>query len=120
MDVYTIYSDHTEEVTAHEFIRYMKKFLDKLVAGGRMETYRITRMKLGFRSMELPEFRIDMEFNNMQQLDDAMSCVLTNDNKIEDEHHGFNKYVELETIQHFLYRDFPDDLSKHREALNDK
>jgi hypothetical protein len=120
MDVYTIYSDHTEECTAHEFVRYMNKFMDKLVEGGRMESYRITRMKLGFRSMELPEFRIDMEFKNMQQLDDAMSSVVTNENKIEDEHHGFNKYVELETIQHFLYRDFPDDLTKHRESLNDK
>ena len=120
MDVYTIYADHTEEVTAHEFIRYMKKFLDKLVESGRMEKYRITRMKLGFRSMNMPDFRIDMEFNNMTQLDSAMSSVVTNENKVNKEHVGFNKYVDVETIQHFLYRDFPDDLTKHRETINDK
>ena len=114
MDVYTIYSDHTEDCTAHEFVAYMKKFLDQLVETGRMNTYRITRMKLGFRSMDMPEFRIDMEFDNMQQLDDAMSSVVTNEKKIETHHHGFNKFVDVETIQHFLYRDFPDDLTKHR------
>ena len=108
MDVYTIYADHVEGTTAIDFVTRMKKFLDKMVDMGAMEDYRITRMKLGFRSMDLPEFRIDMEFKNMQQLDDAMSGVLRNDNNIEDEHEGFNHLVDVETIQHFLYRDYPD------------
>ena len=77
---------------------------------GRIESYRITRMKLGFRSMNLPEFRIDMEFVNMQQLDDAMTSVVRNEEMIEREHVGFNHLVDGETIQHFLYRDYPDDL----------
>ena len=110
MDVYTIYADHVEGTTAIDFVTRMKKFLDKMVEMGAMEGYRITRMKLGFRSMDLPEFRIDMEFKNMQQLDDAMSGVLRNDNNIEDEHEGFNHLVDVETIQHFLYRDYPDEL----------
>jgi hypothetical protein len=110
MDVYTIYADHTENVSAHEFARLMKKFLDRMVEMGKMESYRVTRMKLGFRSMDLPEFRIDMEFKNMQQLDDAMTGVLRNEGNIENEHVGFNHFVDVETIQHFLYRDFPDDI----------
>ena len=32
----------------------MKLFLDKMVELGHMEGYRLTRMKLGFRSMDLP------------------------------------------------------------------
>lgn len=108
MDVYTIYADHSEDVNAHEFVRLMKKFLDKLVEHGRMESYRITRSKLGFRSMDLPEFRIDMEFKNMQQLDDAMTAVIRNEENIENEHVGFNQLV-ADNIQHFLYRDFPDE-----------
>ena len=79
MDVYTIYADHSEDTDAHKFVTLMKKFLDKMVELGRMETYRITRMKLGFRSMDLPEFRIDMEFKSMQQLDDAMTSVIRNE-----------------------------------------
>ncbi len=109
MDIYTIYADHNEGVSASEFVELMKKFLNKMVELKRMETYRITRMKLGFRSMDLPEFRIDMEFKNMQQLDDAMTSVIRNEKNIEDEHVGFNTLVDVETIQHFLYRDYPDE-----------
>ena len=110
MDVYTIYADHHKDIDAIEFCRLMRKFLDKMQDMDRIESYRITRMKLGFRSMDLPEFRIDMEFKNMQQLDDAMTSVVRNEEMIEREHVGFNHLVDGETIQHFLYRDHPDDV----------
>jgi|TARA_E500000178_G_scaffold277546_1_gene276782 F0F1-type ATP synthase gamma subunit len=109
-DIYTIYADHKENISAHDFVAKMKLFLDKLVENHRMVTYRITRMKLGFRSMDLPEFRIDMEFKSMQQLDDAMTITIA-DKEVDTVHVGFNRYVNVETIQHFLYRDFPDDLN---------
>lgn len=111
MNIYTIYADHKDNITAHEFVTKMSMFLDKLVEHGKMVTYRITRMKLGFRSMDLPEFRIDMEFENMQQLDDAMTITIA-DKDVDKVHVGFNQYVDVDTIQHFLYRDFPDDLNK--------
>ena len=111
MNVYTIYADHKENITAHEFVSKMKMFLDKLVEHKKMVCYRITRMKLGFRSMDLPEFRIDMDFESMQQLDDAMDITIA-DKSVDKTHIGFNQFVDTETIQHFLYRDFPDDLNK--------
>ena len=111
MNIYTIYADHKDNITAHEFVDKMSMFLDKLVEHDKMVTYRITRMKLGFRSMDLPEFRIDMEFHNMQQLDDAMTITVA-DKDVDKVHVGFNQYVDVDTIQHFLYRDFPDDLNK--------
>jgi hypothetical protein len=67
-------------------------------------------MKLGFRSMDIGEFRIDMEFNTMQDLDDAMTQVVRNDDDIESKHVAFNSMVDMETIQHFLYRDWPDEV----------
>ena len=70
-------------------------------------------MKLGFRSMDLPEFRIDMEFENMQQLDDAMTTTIA-DKGVDKVHVGFNQYVNTDTIQHFLYRDFPDNLNSKK------
>jgi F0F1-type ATP synthase gamma subunit len=109
-NIYTIYADHRDNITANKFVSKMKLFLDKLVEHGKMSTYRITRMKLGFRSMDLPEFRIDMEFENMQQLDDAMTVTIS-DKDVDRVHVGFNQYVNVDTIQHFLYRDFPDDLN---------
>ena len=116
-DIYTIYADHKDNITAREFVAKMKLFLDKLVDHKKMSTYRITRMKLGFRSMNLPEFRIDMEFPNMQALDDAMTITIA-DKEVDTVHVGFNQYVNVDTIQHFLYRDFPDDLNKPK--LTDK
>ena len=110
-NIYTIYADHKDNITAHEFVAKMSLFLDKLVEHKKMTTYRITRMKLGFRSMDLPEFRIDMEFDNMQKLDDAMTITIA-DKEVDKVHVGFNQYVDVDTIQHFLYRDFPDDLNK--------
>ena len=110
-DIYTIYADHKDSITAHEFVSKMKLFLDELVKHDKMLTYRITRMKLGFRSMDLPEFRIDMEFENMQKLDDAMTITIA-DKNVDKVHVGFNQFVNVNTIQHFLYRDFPDDLNK--------
>ena len=114
MDIYTIYADHTEDVNAFEFVEKMSKYLDKLVANKKMVSYRITRMKLGFRSMDLPEFRIDMEFNNMQQLDDAMTITLGKKD-VDKAHVGFNQFVDVETIQHFLYRDFPDKIKIEKD-----
>jgi hypothetical protein len=106
MNVYTIYADIIEGSNPKDFVSNMSKFLDELPT---LEVYRITRMKLGFRSMDLPEFRIDMEFKTMQDLDDAMTNVIRNDNNIEEHHVSFNSMVDLETIQHFLYRDYPDE-----------
>ena len=111
MNVYTIYADHRDNISAKEFVQKMRMFLDKLVQHKSMVCYRITRMKLGFRSMDLPEFRIDMEFESMQQLDDAMDITIS-DKGVDETHVGFNQYVDTDTIQHFLYRDFPDDLNK--------
>ncbi len=110
-NIYTIYADHKENINAHDFVAKMRLFLDKLVEHNKMITYRITRMKLGFRSMDLPEFRIDMEFESMQKLDDAMDITIS-DKGVDKTHVGFNQIVDTDTIQHFLYRDFPDDLNK--------
>jgi len=107
MNIYTIYADHKENIEAKEFVKLMKLFLDRLVAQNKMVCYRITRMKLGFRSMDLPEFRIDMEFESMQQLDEAMEITIY-DTDVDRVHVGFNRFVNVDTIQHFLYRDYPD------------
>jgi hypothetical protein len=107
MNIYHIWCDPKEGTDPHIFIDKMKKFLDILVKQKRMETYRITRMKLGFRSMDIPDFHIMMEFHSMQQLDDAMQDVVC-DKQTDKAHVGFNAMVDVETIQHALYRDWPE------------
>lgn len=105
MNIYTIYADVKEGVDPKDFVYKMAKFLDTLDT---MYTYRITRMKLGFRSMDMPEFRIDMEFRTLGALDEAMNKTLYNSDT-DKKHIAFNQLVDVETIQHFLYRDYPDD-----------
>jgi|TARA_B100001093_G_C26528635_1_gene885017 hypothetical protein len=118
-NIYTIYADHKDNITAHDFVAKMSLFLDKLVEHKKMSCYRITRMKLGFRSMDLPEFRIDMEFDNMQKLDDAMTITIA-DKDVDKVHVGFNQYVDVNTIQHFLYRDFPDVIPQKNTKIDEK
>ena len=118
-NIYTIYADHKDNITAQEFVTKMRLFLDKLVDHKKMNTYRITRMKLGFRSMDLPEFRIDMEFDTMQALDDAMTVTIA-DKDVDKVHVGFNQYVDVDTIQHFLYRDFPDTVTMQKTPDTNK
>ena len=118
-NIYTIYADHKNTIPALEFVEKMNMFLDKLVEQKKMNCYRVTRMKLGFRSMDMPEFRIDMEFDNMQQLDDAMTVTI-HDKDVDKVHVGFNQFVDVETIQHFLYRDYPDDIQKPKATVSQK
>ena len=106
MNIYTIYADIKEGYNPKDFAKNITIFLNNIST---CKSFRISRMKLGFRSMDLPEFRIDMDFATMQDLDDAMTNVLNNKDNIEQDHVAFNKMVDQETIQHFLYRDYPDE-----------
>ena len=108
-DIYHIWADHHKDVDAYVFANKMRKFLDGLVEMGRMKSYRLTRSKLGFRSMDMPEFHVMMEFDNMAQLEKAFNRVVPRKGQLEKEHISFNKFVE-DNIQHALYRDWPDEL----------
>lgn len=104
MNIYNIWADPKEGVHPKDFVTKMKIFLDALVSDNKMESYRITQMKLGFRSMSIPDYHIMMEFQSMQQLDDAMEVTINNKN-IDEAHVNFNSMVDVESIQHALYRD---------------
>ena len=119
-DIYHIWADHKQGVDSYDFAKKMRKFLDGLVEMKRMNSYRLTRSKLGFRSMDMPEFHIMMEFDNMQQLDDAMTAILRNEENIDESHISFNQLANKETIQHFLYRDFPDQLTEKPKQVTIK
>lgn len=107
MNVYNIWADKKAELTDHEFIDRLRAFLDRLVELGKMDSYRIMRMKLGFRSIDIPEFHIQMEFHSLADLDAAMTNVLE-DAETDSLHIGFNRFVDASTMQHALYRDYPD------------
>ena len=111
-DIYHIWADKKEGITDIDFAKNMRNFLQRLVNEKKMVNFRITRCKLGFRSIQdLPEWHIMMEFIGLAQLDEAFGRVVPRQGDMEKAHVSFNKFVE-DNIQHALYRDWPDDLNK--------
>lgn len=109
MDVYTIWANKAGDLSDLDWVNNMKGFFDHLVSEGRMESYRITRCKMGFRSIaDMPEWMILMEFQDMAQMDSAFKRVAPLEGELEDKHRSFNQFVDGSTIQHALFRDWPD------------
>jgi hypothetical protein len=107
MNIYHIWCDKSSDLTDIEWVNNMRGFLDHLVTEGRMVSYRITRCKMGFRSLDIPEWHVMMEFKDMAQMDSAFSRVAPLEGELENKHRSFNQFVDG-NIQHALYRDWPD------------
>ena len=109
MNIYHIWANKAGDISDMKWCLHMREFLDKLVEQELMVSYRITRCKLGFRSIQdIPEWHIMMEFETLDQLDRAFGVVdSSSDDGLEASHRGFNQYVE-DDIQHALYRDWPE------------
>ena len=111
-DIYHIWADKKKGISDLDFANNMRKFLQHLVDEGKMNSFRVTRCKLGFRSIQdLPEWHMMMEFDNMAQLEKAFNRVVPRKGQLEKEHISFNKFVE-DNIQHALYRDWPDAINQ--------
>ena len=107
-DLYTIWADKEGDITDLEWINGMRGFLQHLVDEGKMLSFRITRCKMGFRSVaDMPEWFIIMEFKDMTQIDEAFRRVAPLKGELEDKHRSFNQFVSGD-IQHALWRDYPD------------
>jgi hypothetical protein len=109
LNIYNIWADKNDDITDTDWINNMKSFLQHLVDEGHMHSFRITRCKLGFRSLDIPEWHIMMEFETMAQLDSAFNRVSPLDGELENKHRSFNQFVG-KNIHHALYRDWPDNV----------
>ena len=109
MDIYHIWADKEGDISDLDWVNNMKGFLQHLVDEDKLVSYRITRCKMGFRSMDIPEWHIMMEFTDMAQLDNAFKRVAPLEGELESKHRSFNQFVKG-NIQHALYRDWPDNL----------
>ena len=107
-DLYTIWADKEGDISDREWVTNMRGFLQHLVDEGRMLSFRITRCKMGFRSIsDMPEWMIIMEFRDMAQMDEAFRRVAPLEGELENKHQSFNQFV-AGNIQHALWRDYPD------------
>jgi hypothetical protein len=107
MDIYHIWADKEGDITDSNWVSNMRGFLDHLKLESKLVSYRITRCKMGFRSIQdLPEWHIMIEFNDMTQLEAAFQRVAPLEGELEEKHKSFNQFVSG-NIQHALYRDWP-------------
>jgi hypothetical protein len=107
-DLYTIWANKEGDISDLDWVNGMKSFFNHLISEGKMESYRITRCKMGFRSIaDMPEWLIIMEFKNMAQMDEAFKRVAPLEGELEQKHRSFNQFVAGD-IQHALWRDWPD------------
>jgi hypothetical protein len=104
-DIYHIWANKAGDITDIDWVTNMRRFLQQ-----KMESFRITRCKMGFRSIaDMPEWHIMMEFVNMAQMDAAFARVAPLEGELEQKHQSFNQFVAGD-IQHALFRDWPDTL----------
>jgi hypothetical protein len=108
MDIYHVWCDKKGDIKDTVWVKNMQSFLDHLVSENKMISYRITRCKMGFRSMDIPEWHIMMEFTDMAQLENAFKRVAPLEGDLETKHKSFNQFAE--NLQHAYYRDWPDQI----------
>ena len=93
-DLYTIWANKEGDISDTDFVANMQSFLQHLVDEGKMISYRITRCKMGFRSIaDMPEWMIIMEFRDMAQMDQAFKRVAPLEGELEVKHKSFNQFV---------------------------
>jgi Family of unknown function (DUF6614) len=108
MDIYHIWVDLKDGVSDLEFADAAQAYLGLLEEDGVLESYRITRRKLGLGHPALGEFHLQLEFNDMTQLDEAFSSVARRADPVESFHFAVNSKVT--NFVAALYRDFPDEV----------
>lgn len=108
MNIYHIWASLKTGVNDLEFVAAVNAFLGRLQQDGLLESFRITRRKLGLGVEELLDFHIMVEFRDLEQFDRTFGRVAARDEPIESLHHAVNSRVAQ--VKFALYRDFPDEV----------
>ena len=106
MDLYHIWCDLKPGVRDTALTEAIAKYLGHLKSEGKIESFRLTRRKLGLGPSTIGEFHIVIETKDLTQLDEAFRAVASRREPVESAHFGVNSLVQNATFA--LYRDFPD------------
>ncbi len=111
MDIYHVWCDLKPGVGDVAFSDKVAGYLGHLRDQGLIETWRLTRRKLGLGAPGLGEFHLMIEVRDLAQLDAAFQRVAGRQEPVEGFHFGVNSLVQNAVFA--LYRDFPDPV-RHR------
>jgi hypothetical protein len=106
MDIYHAWCDFKPGVSDLTFSESAAKYLSHLSEKGVIESWRITRRKLGLGPPELGDFHVMIEIKDLAQLDRAFNHVAERSEPTESFHFGANSLVH--NVRFAIYRDFPD------------
>lgn len=113
MDIYHGWCDLKPGVRDLQFADAFTRYMQHLQRDGKIESFRLTRRKLGLGPAHLAEFHFMIEIRDMAQLETAFAFVASRAEPIEADHHGVNSLVQNVTFA--LYRDFPDPVRRRGE-----
>jgi len=111
MNIYHVWCDLKPGVGDIDFSEKVAKYLGHLKSEGLIESWRLTRKKLGLGPPGYGEFHLTIETKDLAQLDKAFERVAGRREPVEGFHFGVNSLVVNATFA--LYRDFPDPV-RHR------
>ena len=106
MNIYHIWCDLKPGIHDLTFTEKCQAYLGHLRDQGLIESFRVTRRKLGLGPLGLGDFHVTIETRDLQQLDAAFERVATRREPAEGFHFGLNSLVTNTVFA--LYRDFPD------------
>ena len=113
MNIYHIWARLKPGVNDLEFVAAVKQYLGALASAGKLESFRITRRKLGLGGADLLDFHIMVEFTDLAQFDSTFGEVAARKEPLESLHHAVNSRVA--EVKFALYRDFPDEVRQTGE-----
>jgi hypothetical protein len=93
------------------FAESVAAYMGHLQEQGLIESWRLTRRKLGFGAPGLGDFHVMIEVKNLAQLEQAFERVAGRREPVEGFHFGVNSLAQ--NVVFALYRDFPDTF-RHR------
>ena len=113
MDIYHVWCDLRPGVRDLQFYDNVAQCMEHLRGEGLIESWRLTRRKLGFGPAALGEWHLMMELRDLGQLEAAFQRMAGRGEPEEGLHHGMNALVANATFG--LTRDFPDPVRQSGE-----
>lgn len=108
MDVYHIWCDLKDGREDKAFAAAVAAYLDHHKAGGRIESWRLLRRKLGLGPDGQGEFHVMIETKDLGQLEKAFKAAAERSGEVEKLHAAV--YSRVTNAKFGLARDFPDRL----------
>lgn len=90
VDIYHVWCDLKPGITDLQFAEQLSAYLGHLKAEGLIDSWQLTRRKLGLGASGLGEFHIMIEVTGLAQLDNAFERVATRNEPIEEFHFAVN------------------------------